>query len=148
MTNDGRQRSIRLGLVGLLLVIGLGGMAAPSALGSSTEGPFLAENQAAMDKMMAGMAIHPSGDVDEDFAAMMIPHHQGAIDMAKAELRYGHNEQLRRLAQEIIVDQQQEIAAMSLATGKPLPPSVAAPTQPAAVSAPGAAPSDAKGKPQ
>ena len=48
---------------------------------------------------------------------MMIPHHQGAIDMARAELRYGHNEQLRRIAQEIIVDQQQEIAAMRLALG-------------------------------
>jgi uncharacterized protein (DUF305 family) len=45
----------------------------------------------------------------------MIPHHQGAIDMAKAELHYGHNEQLRRIAQEIIVEQQQEIAAMHLA---------------------------------
>ena len=52
---------------------------------------------------------------------MMIPHHQGAIDMAVAELRYGKNEQLRRIAQEIIVDQQQEIAAMRLALGEPLP---------------------------
>ncbi len=68
-----------------------------------------------MDKMMAGMDIHPSGDVDTDFAAMMIPHHQGAIDMAVAELRYGQNEQLRRIAQEIVVEQQQEIAAMRLA---------------------------------
>ena len=74
---------------------------------------------------MAGMAVKPTGDVDRDFAAMMIPHHQGAIDMAVAELRYGHNEQLRRIAQEIIVDQQQEIAAMRLALGQrchhPLP---------------------------
>jgi uncharacterized protein (DUF305 family) len=45
----------------------------------------------------------------------MIAHHQAAIDMAQAELRHGHNEQLRRLAQEIIVDQQQEIVAMRLA---------------------------------
>ncbi len=60
---------------------------------------------------------------------MMIPHHQGAIDMALAELRYGKNEQLRRLAQEIIVEQQQEIAAMRLALGQPLPPSAAAPDQ-------------------
>jgi uncharacterized protein (DUF305 family) len=42
----------------------------------------------------------------------MVPHHQGAIEMAQAELRYGHNEQLRRIAQEIIVDQTQEIAVM------------------------------------
>jgi hypothetical protein len=59
---------------------------------------------------------------------MMVPHHQGAIDMAKAVLRYGKNEQLRRLAQEIIVTQQQEIAAMRLALGQPLPPSVPSPT--------------------
>jgi hypothetical protein len=94
-----------------------------------TEKPFLAENNAAMDKMMAGMAVKPTGDVDVDFAAMMIPHHQGAIDMALAELRYGKNEQLRRIAQEIVVDQQQEIIAMRLALGQPLPPSNAAPTQ-------------------
>ena len=50
--------------------------------------------------------------------AMMIPHHQGAIDMAAAELRYGRNERLRRIAQEIVVDQQQEIAAMRLALGE------------------------------
>ena len=77
---------------------------------------------------MAGMDVKPTGDVDADFAAMMIPHHQGAIDMALAELRYGKNEQLRRIAQEIIVDQQQEIAAMRLALGQPLPPSAPAPT--------------------
>ena len=96
----------------------------------SAERPFLAENQSAMDKMMAKMAIKPSGDVDKDFAAMMIPHHQGAIKMAQAELLYGKNEQLRRIAQEIIVDQQQEIVAMRLATGQPLPRSEAAPDQP------------------
>jgi hypothetical protein len=82
-----------------------------------------------MDKMMQGMAMKPTGDVDVDFAAMMIPHHQGAIDMAVLELRYGHNEQLRRIAQEIIVDQQQEISAMRLALSQPLPPSTPAPTQ-------------------
>ena len=70
------------------------------------------------------MAVKPTGDVDRDFVAMMIPHHQGAIDMAQADLRYGQNEQLRRIAQEIIVTQQQEIAAMRLALGEPLPPSV------------------------
>jgi uncharacterized protein (DUF305 family) len=92
---------------------------------------FAAENEAAMAKMMDGMAVKPSGDIDQDFAAMMIPHHQGAIDMAMAELRYGRNEQLRRIAQEIIVGQLQEIAAMRLALGQPLPPSAPAPTQPA-----------------
>ncbi|TAJ61487.1 MAG: DUF305 domain-containing protein [Variovorax sp.] len=92
---------------------------------------FAAENDAAMARMMAGMAIKSSGDVDRDFAEMMTAHHQGAIDMALAELRHGSNEQLRRIAQEIIVEQQQEIAAMRLALDQPLPPSTPAPTQPA-----------------
>ena len=95
----------------------------------SPQAAFAAENDAAMDKMMAGMAVKASGDIDHDFAAMMIPHHQGAIEMAQSELRYGRNEQLRRIAQEIIVDQQQEIAAMNLALDQPLPPSAPAPTQ-------------------
>jgi uncharacterized protein (DUF305 family) len=79
------------------------------------EAPFLQDNAAAMARMMAAMAVRPAGDVDRDFVATMVPHHQGAIEMAQAELRYGHNEQLRRIAQEIIVDQTQEIAAMRLA---------------------------------
>jgi uncharacterized protein (DUF305 family) len=95
----------------------------------SEEQPFLSENAAAMNKMMADMTIKPTGDIDRDFVAMMVPHHQGAIDMAQAELRYGHNEQLRRIAQEIVVTQQQEIPAMRLAVGEELPPSVASPTQ-------------------
>jgi hypothetical protein len=89
-----------------------------------------------MNKMMADMTIKPTGDVDRDFVAMMVPHHQGAIDMAQAVLRYGHNEQLRRLAQEIVVTQQQEIAAMRLAVDEELPPSVASPTQPGATAVP------------
>jgi uncharacterized protein (DUF305 family) len=72
-----------------------------------------------MVKMMVGMEIKPTGNVDRDLVDMMVPHHQGAIDMAQAELRHGHNEQLRRIAQEIIVTQQQEIAATRLALGQP-----------------------------
>ncbi len=93
------------------------------------EGPFISENVDAMTKMMASMEISPSGDVDRDFVAMMVPHHQGAIDMAQALLRYGHNERLRRMAQEIIVTQQQEIAAMRLAVGEAVQPSDTAPDQ-------------------
>ena len=92
---------------------------------------FLAENDAAMRRMMTGMSIGPTGDVDRDFVDMMTPHHQGAIDMAILVLRYGRNEQVRRLAQEVIVDQQQEIAAMRLAVGEAIPPSAPAPTVPA-----------------
>jgi uncharacterized protein (DUF305 family) len=79
------------------------------------EAAFLAENAAAMTKMMAAMAVKPAGDVDKDFVATMVPHHQGAIEMARAQIRYGRNEQLRRIAQEIIIDQTQEIAALQLA---------------------------------
>src|SRR6266705_4222909 len=102
----------------------------------SSEQPFLSENDAAMNKMMADMTIKPTGDVDRDFVAMMVPHHQGAVDMAQAELRYGHNEQLRRLAQEIVVTQQQKVAVMRLAIDDQLPPPVASPTRPATVSGP------------
>ncbi len=83
---------------------------------------------------MAAMKIKPSNDLDRDFVAMMVPHHQGAIDMAEAELSYGHNEPLRRLAQEIIVTQEQEIAAMLRALGEPLPASVPSSHQPSSSS--------------
>jgi uncharacterized protein (DUF305 family) len=132
-----RQR--HLSRVGALLALCLAGSAAEAhdhshgtdtASVTSDEAPFLTENTAAMDKMMADMEVKPTGDIDADFTAMMIPHHQGAIDMAVAYLRYGQNPQLRRLAQEIIIEQQQEIAAMRLALGQPLPPSAPAPTHP------------------
>jgi Domain of unknown function (DUF305) len=108
------------------------------AFGSApaAEAPYLAENFSAMTKMMIDMGIRPSGDVDADFVAMMAPHHQGAIEMAQTELRYGRNEPLRRMAEEIIVTQLQEITAMRLSLGQPLPPSVPSPDQipPAAMS--------------
>jgi uncharacterized protein (DUF305 family) len=90
------------------------------------EAPFMAESQTAMHRMMSDMDVAASGDVDRDFSAMMIPHHRGAIAMAQAELRYGRNESLRRIAQEIIVDQQQEIAVMRLALDQPSPSTVTA----------------------
>ena len=83
----------------------------------------------AVARMHADMDVPFTGDADRDFARMMIPHHQGAIDMAIAELRYGKDQRLKRLAQEIIVEQQQEIAVMHLALGDPLPPGSPAPTQ-------------------
>ncbi|MFM0207227.1 DUF305 domain-containing protein [Paraburkholderia sediminicola] len=122
-----------------MLSTSLAALAAGPASATAEEAPFLSENDKAMTKMMDDMSIKPSGDVDEDFVAMMAPHHQGAIDMAQAELRYGHNERLRRIAQEIVVEQQQEIIAMRLALGQPLPPSAPAPDQqpaPASVPAP------------
>ena len=68
---------------------------------------------ASMKKMhMAMEAIKPSGDSDVDFVRLMLPHHQAAIDMAKTQLLYGKDPQMRRLAQEIITDQQLEIDLM------------------------------------
>jgi hypothetical protein len=101
------------------------------AFGSApaAEAPYLAENISALTKMMIDMGIRASGDVDADFVAMMVPHHQGAIEMAQAELRYGRNEPLRRMAQEIIVTQLQEITAMRLSLGQALPRSVPSPDQ-------------------
>jgi uncharacterized protein (DUF305 family) len=116
-------------LAGVLIGANLAA-AEPASTNGDPEAPFLAENAKAMDRMMVGMAVKPTGDVDQDFVSMMEPHHRGAIEMAQAELRYGHNEQLRRIAQEIIVEQQQEINAMRLATGRPLPPPAPAPDQP------------------
>ncbi|KUM37982.1 hypothetical protein AR540_14075 [Pseudomonas sp. EpS/L25] len=72
-----------------------------------------------MTLMMNAMHVPSSGDVDQDFITQMTAHHQGAIDMARIQLQYGHNEQLRRLAQEIIVTQQQEIAVMQQALSIP-----------------------------
>lgn len=112
----------------ITLVVALWTVLAGAQTSNSPEALFLAENHAAMEKMMDGMSVKGIGDVDQDFAAMMIPHHRGAIDMAKAELRYGRNEQLRRIAQGIIVAQQQEIAAMRLAVNQPPAPAEADPT--------------------
>jgi uncharacterized protein (DUF305 family) len=108
--------------------------AAASPSTGSVEASFLAKTDAAMARMMAGMKIKPSNDVDRDFVAMMVPHHQGAIDMAEAELSYGHNEPLRGLAQEIIVTQEQEIAVMRRTLGEPLPLSVPSSHQPSSSS--------------
>jgi uncharacterized protein (DUF305 family) len=68
-----------------------------------------------MEKMHAAMAsIEPSGNSDADFVKLMLPHHQGAVDMARTELLDGRDPQMRRLAQEIITDQESEIRLMQL----------------------------------
>jgi uncharacterized protein (DUF305 family) len=98
-------------------------LASTSGIAAATvaDAPFVDRVRAAMTAMMTGMSTPPTGNADTDFVAWMVPHHQGAIDMAEAELLYGRNVRLRRIAEEIIVTQQQEIAAMRLAIGKPLP---------------------------
>ncbi len=64
----------------------------------------------AHQKMMSDMPKSASGNADKDFATMMIPHHQGAIDMAKIELQYGKDAKLRAMAEKMIKDQEKEIA--------------------------------------
>ena len=118
--------NIRMALLAAAAMLGGTAFAAAPGLGPAASYQELVTT--AMDRMMKGMMVAPSGNVDRDFVAMMTPHHQGAIDMAVAELRYGKNEQLKRIAQEIIVDQQQEIAAMKYAVGEPLPPDTPVPT--------------------
>lgn len=80
---------------------------------ASMEKSFSVLMDEAMAIMHKGMdQAHKTGNPDHDFATMMIPHHQGAVDMAKVELLYGRDPVLRRLAQEIIVTQEQEIEVM------------------------------------
>jgi len=111
---------IRIALVALAMAVG-----STAATGDGFRGMM----DDATARMHAAMHVPFTGDADRDFARMMIPHHQGAIDMAIAELRYGKDERLKRLAQEIIVSQQQEIEVMHLALGDALQPGSPAPTQ-------------------
>jgi uncharacterized protein (DUF305 family) len=94
---------------GLMLAIGL--LAVPAAAQDTVHqhGGNADAMQDAMHQMQNGMDMPATGDVDIDFARMMIPHHQGAIDMAKAELGSGKDPQLRQLAEEIIAAQEKEI---------------------------------------
>ncbi len=67
---------------------------------------------ASMHTMMKNMNVKPTGNPDKDFVLMMMPHHQGAIDMAKVELQYGTDPELRQLATDIVAAQEKEIAQM------------------------------------
>lgn len=68
---------------------------------------------AANEKMHAAMAVPLTGDADVDFVRGMIPHHQGAVDMAKIVLEHGKDPELRKLAQDIVAAQETEISFMT-----------------------------------
>lgn len=69
-------------------------------------------NHMAMQKMQAAMMAEPTGDADVDFVRHMIPHHQGAIDMARIQLQFGDDPELRKMSEDIIRAQEAEIATM------------------------------------
>jgi len=131
--NDRARLVAALGAVGLAAVVVVplvlaGGISAENLIGTGpnqadaialcgsasdvSEPTFYGEMTSANARMHEGMEIARSGNIDRDFIRMMIPHHQGAIDMALLQLKYGHDERLKRLAQSIIVEQGQEIAYM------------------------------------
>ena len=93
------------------MLIGIAALSLSGAALAQTN-EFASTMNAAMVRMHSAMMVSYTGDPDRDFTLMMIAHHQGAIDMAEIELRFGKDERLRRLAQGIIVEQRQEIAVM------------------------------------
>ncbi|WP_245803136.1 CopM family metallochaperone [Acuticoccus yangtzensis] len=91
------------------------GHAAPqdaAAADVATADPAAAAMRAAMDRMHTAMMVEPSGDPDVDFVSGMIPHHQGAVDMARIVVAYGRDPQVRAMAEAVIATQEREIAEM------------------------------------
>jgi uncharacterized protein (DUF305 family) len=88
----------------LLLVMSV--YSAVIAQDADYEKEMMTAHRKMMDDMMS---MKSTGDPDKDFAMLMVPHHQGAIDMAEVELKYGKDPQLKKMAQEIIDAQKKEI---------------------------------------
>ena len=88
-----------------------------AVLATSDKQEFVIDSALAVSKMSLDMSVDPTGD--RDFVAMMIPHAQGAIDVARAELKYGHSEDLRRLARSLIAGRESELSHTRSGIGNP-----------------------------
>jgi uncharacterized protein (DUF305 family) len=91
---------------------GMDSGAASEKSGDAAAAPSTRAFEAASAAMMKAMTIKYSGNADIDFVRGMIPHHEGAVEMAKIELQYGKDPKLKKLAKAIIAAQEKEISFM------------------------------------
>jgi uncharacterized protein (DUF305 family) len=112
------RKNLKLGITAVVLAV-MGGLVASAQQMTMNDARAQDQNWGELMESMKAMhaamgTAQPSGNDDEDFVDLMVPHHKAAIEMAKAELLHGNDPQMRRLAQEIITDQESEIQLMSL----------------------------------
>jgi len=109
------MKTVRLAALSILMSAVFSAPRAHSQDAPQTGDSDWSELLASMETMHSAMtAVERSGNADVDFVRLMLPHHRAAVDMARVQLLYGKDPQMRRLAQEIIADQQSEIELMSL----------------------------------